>query len=130
MTIRLTPEIERALEEVARRRGTTPETVALESLREQFVPPPPSPRDEELRLLPKINEGPSQESWERFHQLVAKRRAETLTPEEQQELIGISDEIEAANVRRIRYLLDLAERRGTTLPELMDHLGIKPPPYE
>jgi len=37
MTITLTPEIERALTEEAQRLGTTPEILALDCLREQFV---------------------------------------------------------------------------------------------
>jgi hypothetical protein len=39
MNITLTPEIERALVEEARRLGTTPESLAIESLRERFVAP-------------------------------------------------------------------------------------------
>jgi hypothetical protein len=37
MEIILTPDIEQALREQAHRRGTTPEQLALESLRRQFV---------------------------------------------------------------------------------------------
>ena len=39
MEIRLTPEIEQALSEQAHQLGTTPEQLALESLRRQFVLP-------------------------------------------------------------------------------------------
>jgi hypothetical protein len=39
MTITLSPEIERALTEQAERLGTTPELLALDSLRERFVAP-------------------------------------------------------------------------------------------
>ena len=39
MVITLTPEIEQALAEQACRQGTTPEHLALESLRKQFVLP-------------------------------------------------------------------------------------------
>jgi|FLYL01.1.fsa_nt_gi hypothetical protein len=42
MKITLTPEIERALLERARRQGTTVERLALDSLREQFVTSSPS----------------------------------------------------------------------------------------
>ncbi len=45
MVIALTPDIESALAEEARRQGTTPEQLALDYLRERFVPgatPPPS----------------------------------------------------------------------------------------
>ncbi len=37
MEITLTPNIERALREQAQQRGTTPEQLAIESLRQQFV---------------------------------------------------------------------------------------------
>ena len=39
MTITLTPDIENALVEQAKEHGTTPEQLALESLRERFVTP-------------------------------------------------------------------------------------------
>lgn len=45
MKITLTPELERALEEQAREQGTTPEQLALESLRRQFVAPTESKPD-------------------------------------------------------------------------------------
>jgi hypothetical protein len=38
MTLTLTPEIESALAEEARKQGTTPEVLALDCLRERFVP--------------------------------------------------------------------------------------------
>ena len=37
MTINLTPDLERALAEAARRQGTTPERLAVEYLRERFL---------------------------------------------------------------------------------------------
>ncbi|BDI34374.1 hypothetical protein CCAX7_64250 [Capsulimonas corticalis] len=37
MTITLTPELEKAIEERAQREGTTPENVALQGLRSLFV---------------------------------------------------------------------------------------------
>jgi len=40
MIITLPPEIERVLVEQARKRGTTPELLALDSLRERFMPSP------------------------------------------------------------------------------------------
>ncbi len=43
MTINLPPEIEDPLTEEARRRGTTPELLAVDSLRERFVQPPKQP---------------------------------------------------------------------------------------
>ena len=53
MVITLPPEIEQALREVARRRGVTPEELALAALRERFPPQPPllEPQDEWERGL-------------------------------------------------------------------------------
>jgi hypothetical protein len=54
MTITLPPDLESALKAKAEHLGTSPETVALDALREKFPPsrPPIEPRDEwELRLL-------------------------------------------------------------------------------
>src|SRR5204862_264103 len=45
----------------------------------------------EADLLQKINQGLPPEVWERYHELVGKRRAETLTPDEYTDLIGLSD---------------------------------------
>jgi hypothetical protein len=48
MIIKLTPDIEQALADEARKLGTTPEQLALDSLRERFVgrAAPPSPAKE------------------------------------------------------------------------------------
>jgi wyosine [tRNA(Phe)-imidazoG37] synthetase (radical SAM superfamily) len=83
----------------------------------------------ETELLREINRGLSQEDWQRYHELVAKRRAETLTPEEQTALIALTDQIEEANVRRIERLIELARLRNTSLEALMDKLGITAPAY-
>lgn len=53
MVIRLTPQLEAALSEQARRRGVTPEVLALDALRDRFLPgvPPVEPRDDWERKL-------------------------------------------------------------------------------
>jgi hypothetical protein len=53
MVINLTPQLEAALSEQARRRGVAPEILALDALREQFLPkvPPVEPRDDWERKL-------------------------------------------------------------------------------
>ncbi len=54
MVITLPPQLEAVLSEQARRRGVTPEVLALDALRERFLPAsaPLEPRDEwERRLL-------------------------------------------------------------------------------
>lgn len=53
MVINLTPQLDAALGQEARRRGVTPEAVALEALRERFLPKVPlvEPRDDWERAL-------------------------------------------------------------------------------
>jgi hypothetical protein len=53
MVITLTPQLEAALTEQARRLGVTPESLALDALRERFLPKAPAvePRDEWERKL-------------------------------------------------------------------------------
>jgi len=53
MVIHLTPPLEAALSEEARRRGVTPEVVALDALRQRFLSTVPAvePRDDWERKL-------------------------------------------------------------------------------
>jgi hypothetical protein len=53
MVLELTPQLEAALSEEARRRGVSPEALALDALRDRFLPGPPAvePRDEWERRL-------------------------------------------------------------------------------
>ena len=53
MVIRLPSQLEAALSEQARRRGVAPEVLAMEVLRERFLPtaPPIEPQDEWERSL-------------------------------------------------------------------------------
>ena len=76
----------------------------------------------ESRLLQQINLGISA-TWQRYQELKAKRRAETLSQSEQEELIAISDEIEQANARRLQALAQLTILRQTTVDAPIDKLG-------
>ncbi len=57
---------------------------------------------------------------------LCKRQAGGITPDELQELIKITDQIEQYDVERMTALIELAGLRKMTLRELMDSLGIKP----
>lgn len=84
---------------------------------------------DETTLLQKINQGLPLATWQRYHELVAKRRAETPTPEEHAGLIALSNQIEEAHARRMEYLVELARLRQISLEALMEQLGIKTPEY-
>jgi hypothetical protein len=89
----------------------------------------PSLPQAEADLLLRINRGLSLELQRRYDELVTKRRAETLTSDEYDELLHLTDEIEQFEARRVEYLAQLARLRGTSLTALMESLGIRPPAY-
>lgn len=86
-------------------------------------------RIEEAGLLQKIDQGLSPEVQQRYDELTAKRRAETLTPEEHQELLALIDRIEQAGAKRVQALTELAQLRNVSVTTLMAQLGIRPPAY-
>ncbi|HEY9651844.1 MAG TPA: hypothetical protein V6C95_14350 [Coleofasciculaceae cyanobacterium] len=128
ITLELAPELEQQLRNEAAKQGIEPSRYIVNALKERLRP---SVREvsrlskAEADLLQNINLGLPPEMWEHYHALIAKRRAETLTIEEQATLIEISDQIEQANARRIQYLIELANLRGTSLEAVMQELGIR-----
>ena len=132
ITLELAPELEQQLRNEAAKQGLDPSRYIVNALKERLRP---AVRDvshlskAEADLLQKINLGLPPEMWEHYHALIAKRRAETLTTEEQATLIEISDQIEQANAHRIQYLIELASLRGTSLEAVMQELGIEAPAY-
>ena len=130
MTIHLnvTSELERKLKKAASQMGLTPDSYILrllqKDLQNQFAPAQLSPK--ESQLLKKINTSLSAIEWDRYRVLLAKRDAESLTTKERSELIALSDQIEEANVRRLKAVEELARLRKTTVPVLMETLGLSP----
>lgn len=95
------------------------------ALRLQQMPVLPA---DEAALLLAINQGVSEADQHRYDELLAKRQAETLTPDEYTELLRRSDEIERLHAERMAALARLAQLRQTTLAHLMVDLGITPQP--
>lgn len=83
----------------------------------------------ESDLLLKINQGVPPNVQKRFDELNAKRKDETLTPTEHDQLLQLIDVIEDFDAQRAKYLAELAQYRGVTLPALMQDLGIRQPEY-
>jgi hypothetical protein len=81
---------------------------------------------DETALLLQINGAISPDVQRRFNDLVAKRQMETISPAELTELIQITDAIEQQDGQRLAALIALAQLRQTTVPVLMDRLGIRP----
>jgi hypothetical protein len=89
----------------------------------------PSLPQAEAELLLKINQGVPSEIQRRYDELIGKRRAESLTSDEYEDLLRLTDQIEKLEARRMEYLAELARRRRTSLAELMGNLGIRPPAH-
>lgn len=84
----------------------------------------------ESKLLLKINQGLPPATQQKLEELIAKRQTQTLTPEEHQELIRLTEDIEKSDAERLRYLLELAALRNLSLDELTRRLGIHPVPHD
>jgi hypothetical protein len=97
------------------------------ALRAQYYVPRLSEAESELLL--KINRGLPFNLQRRYDELTEKRRAETLTPNEHEELLRLTEQVEKLHVERLEYLCKLSDLRQVPLPALMDELGIQPRAY-
>lgn len=89
---------------------------------------PPALSKEETELLLKINEGLPEEVQLRYNELLIKQAQESITKAEHRELMELTPRIEAKSVERMKYLLELAKLWNTSVDQVMERLGIKPPP--
>jgi hypothetical protein len=87
----------------------------------------PSLPANEADLLRAINQGVPVEVRDRYELLIARRKESTLTAAEYDELLRLSDEIEAGDAARAADLASLARLRGIPLGVLLDQLGIRAP---
>lgn len=101
------------------------QVMALRMQRKAQVLPP-----DEAKLLEQINRGVPVELRAQYEVLRAKREAETLTEEEYENLVELSQRIEQFGAERLKALVNLAQLRQVSLDELMDSLGIPSVTYE
>lgn len=80
----------------------------------------------EAELLLAVNEPIPPIIQARCSELISRRDAETLTPAEYEELLRLTEEVEALDAIRVERLAELARLRGRTLLELMADLGLRP----
>ncbi|MCY7406335.1 MAG: STAS/SEC14 domain-containing protein [Alkalinema sp. CAN_BIN05] len=83
----------------------------------------------EQKLLQKIHQSIPQPIQQQITILLKKREAETLTPEENQEFIQLTQQVETLNVDRITHLAALAKLRNQPLKQLMQDLNLQPIEY-
>ena len=87
----------------------------------------PSLSKEETKLLLKINEGLPEATQLRYNELLSMLANGSLKGKEHKELLQLTNQVEANSAERLRNLLQLARLWNTTVDEVMDRLGIKPP---
>jgi hypothetical protein len=127
ITLQLSSELEQQLLSAAIEQGIEPDLYILNTLQERLLSNRSVPMTE-AELIQQINIGLSPSDWEKYHALIVKRQAETLTQDEYQQLVSMSDRLEKLNVQRIQSLIQLAKLRQQTLRELMENLGINSNP--
>ena len=79
-----------------------------------------------FRRKPQANEVPRAGVRERSRELDRLRRAGQLAPEQQAEMTGLYDQIEAHHVRRIEAAAELAKLWQVSLDSVIDQLGLDP----
>jgi hypothetical protein len=82
----------------------------------------------ELELLQKINQALPEEIQQKYNDLSAKMRSQTITAEEHQDLLKLIDVVEQADGDRLQHLIQLSQLRNISLTELMQQLQIHPQP--
>jgi len=81
---------------------------------------------EDEQVLLTIIEGKlPEEVQHRLGTLREKNRQGTLTPAEHAELLSFVQQVERQDLVRVKALVDLARKRGTTVSELLRELGIE-----
>lgn len=127
LIIELPYDLESQLREQAQQKGKALNQYITAIIREKVNPPKPKTSvlsTDETRLFQIINKGFSHDFWTKLHSLNKKRQEVTLTELELQELIAMTDIMEAANVERIKALVELAKIKQTDLDTLMAQLGL------
>jgi hypothetical protein len=81
----------------------------------------------ESELLSRINQGVPEGRRGRYAELIDRRRDESLTPEEHQDLLRLTAAAERIEGDRLSALAELARLLGTPLRTLMDDLDISTP---
>jgi hypothetical protein len=81
----------------------------------------------EADLLFRINVGLPDDVRRRHGELATRRLDETLTIDEQAELLRLTDEVERRQADRVAALTELAHLRRVSLGAVMSQLGIRAP---
>ncbi len=81
--------------------------------------------EREAELLNQIYQTPLADRQPRINELIEKRRAYTIAPNELRELIELTDQAEAFDVTRLELISELAHLRNVPLAQMIQQLGLK-----
>ena len=76
--------------------------------------------------MQKINQALPEEIQQKYNDLSAKIRSQTITPDEHQDLLKLIDVVEQADGDRLQNLIQLSQLRNISLSELMKQIQIHP----
>ena len=82
--------------------------------------------ENEADLLQKINQPLNDLTQNRLNSLISKQHAEELSPDEDDELLYLCEQVELAEVQLTEWILELAQLRHIPTAQLMDDLGLNP----
>jgi hypothetical protein len=82
--------------------------------------------ERESQLLMKINKAIPAILQKHYEDLLAKNRAETITPIEHEELLKVIEKVEIKNAERLENLIELSRIRNISMDLLMRQLHLNP----
>lgn len=123
LTLELTPEEGSQLHQQAVRLGRDMGQYAKDLITYNLRPQPATTRSRESVLLEIINQTFPVEFWKKFRALDKKRKKMNISEPELQELIEMTEKIEAANVERVKALIELSRHWEMDLDVLIKKLG-------
>ena len=127
LVLQINPSLERRMRQNALQKGVELSQYIVQFLEKNFPEEKPKTKallKREATLLQEIETTISIETWERYHILRNKRQTETITDIESTEYATINQQIEAANVKRLASIIELAKIRKISLDDLMQDLGL------
>ncbi len=132
--VHLEPAKEQRLRELADSQGKQVSELAQHVIEEYLDQADPingtsNLSNDQATLLQEINQGLPEAAWQRYHELMDRRRDESLTADEHEELKRLTDKVEVAHAQRMERVVKLAQLRGVVVDELMDSLGLRDPGY-
>jgi hypothetical protein len=125
LTLELPPELEAEVRSAAAREGVAPESFAVNAIEERLRGGESGERPKsESELLEAIGAGLPAATWQRYHALLARRRAGTIPDDDYAELLRLTDEVELWNARRLELVARLAQLKGVPLRQLVERMGL------